>query len=134
MQTIRLARTGQPPLEVEVGERIVDITTQRRAPDTTRWHDIACWEVDDGRVAISVEWHTRREGEQGHNTTTVVEREGAITWLRSLDPLAYYVGPPAQTGGGRREREMRDITERWQHAISQVAARLHSLLGAKRKD
>lgn len=85
-----------------------------------RWHEVVFYQVGE-RVAVQVSWHSLWRGELGHDDAVVLLPGEVVPWLRSVDPLAYYVGPPVGAGGGRREREMAAIRERWAHLISEAA-------------
>lgn len=120
---MRMKRTGNAALEVEVEREIARLGGE--IGDAPRWHEVVLYRVATAeRVAVQVHWHSRWQGELDHDDAVVLREREVVAWLRARDPLAHYIGPPASSGGGRREREMAAIRERWAHLVTDAAAAL----------
>lgn len=122
VETITLPRTGDRPLQFE-GEEIASADSRMiSGKQANRWHELALYSTESGKYVISVGYRTQWQGELGNDTAIICASPEAVTEeLRGVDPLAHVVGfPPGAQYAEKRTRLERDITARFEAAVSEL--------------
>jgi hypothetical protein len=122
MSEFRLTRTGMAPLRIR-GELVAEsdghISSGR---ECNRWHDLAVYQLDDGRYAVSMIYHTCWQGELERHTAVVAENARQVAFaLEDYDPCQPVIGYPA--GDAYRDRQtalLRDVRRRYESQVSEV--------------
>lgn len=132
METIRLTRTGQPPLEFE-GETLAEIPGRLHDNQALRWHDVAVHRTAAGQLVVEIAYRTQWRGENGHAQAEPVNDQAAVARvLQAYDPTAHVGGFPNRPEYADRQRNLLGyIAARYQ---SQVTAILEELGISERID
>lgn len=123
MDQYELKRTGDRNLFFS-GEVAGEATTHH--DDATRWHELALYRTAGGKLVVAVQFVTRWQGETDHHSAAVVEDAPSLAdWLKRYDPCGYLMGyPPGAAFDQKRERLTRDLTLRYQAAVSELLSTL----------
>ena len=131
MKTITLERTGNRPLQFE-GEEIAHSDTQwSHGKDASRWHELTLYREKNGRYFLHIVYKTRWKGElENHTVEECGDGERLAEYLQyEYDPTGFLVGyPHGQQFEEKQARLVRDITARYQHAVSELLADLPEVL------
>lgn len=131
METIRLRRSGRPPLQFE-GERLAAARSDevqgvgRSSRKYRRTYEVAVYQTEDGDLAWHVRFEARTEGEFNHDTAG---------FALSCDDLAmqlHYHDPVAYSDGGlvRSEHPNRHaLRQRLRQAYAETLSCLFDRLG-----
>lgn len=136
MSKYLLTRTGDRPLAFE-GELLATASSEGipgKSPrgvaqaDEVRWHIITLYRLAQSEgIVVAVSYHTEWSTETGHDAVEICSTlESTTSWLRTYDPLAWFIGPPpGGPGSSQEQRQMRlrkDLKLRYENLISDVLA------------
>lgn len=126
MQRYELERTGDRPLAFE-GELLAEAST--RTTDgfgSSRWHEMAVYRTHGGRIVLAVTWRTRWQGELDHHDVWILDTADEVAdALKGYAPTMYLMGfPPGRQFSEKQARLERDLTARYESAVSEVLAAL----------
>lgn len=128
MNTLTLPRSGQRPLRF-TGTLLADGDTKRDSgPCNTRWWAVEVYQTEAGRYVLSLQWHTRWQGEQEHDAAFTAESlDEVAALLERADPLTYLIGFPHSGDGKYAERQRhieKSLTQAWAALVSEILGEL----------
>jgi hypothetical protein len=133
METHKLSRTGQAPLEFE-GSLLQELTTRRMGGGYAeqRWHEVGLYRCDDGAVLAHVRYGT--QWIPGEAPTSEVfeaaQPEALLDELRAVNPCVGFVGRPERhesertNNAPKNELVRKSLRDRWLALLSEVASAL----------
>lgn len=123
-EEVVLPRTGLAPLKFR-GELVAWSDGSRQGGrEQNRWHELAVYRTAGGKFVVSVEYHTRWQGEQGHEVAAVVDGPAdVVRKLAEYDPAEDVQGyPPGPAYADKQARLVADVTRRYKAQVSEVLA------------
>jgi hypothetical protein len=122
MAGITLNRTGDRSIMFE-GELISKVDTRIIAgKDHNRWHELAVYRTDSGRLVAFVGYRTQWAGEIDRDDAHVCNSpEEILEFFKFVDVLAGLLGyPPGAQFHEKQARIERELSQRYDAAISEV--------------
>ena len=124
MQTITLPRSGQAPLQF-TGEQIASADSRDpQGPCQTRWHELAIYRTESGRLVLALEYQTQWQGEHDRSHALVCETPAdLLERLATVDPLSDLIGfPPGAQFDAKRLHTEKCLRQCWEGAVSELLA------------
>lgn len=124
MPTYTIPRSGDAPLKFD-GELIATAGSDQFASrELQRWHTLSLYRTDS-RWIVHVAFRSRWRGESSRDDAYVCDStEGVRAVLREHEPVGERVGfPPGDQYATRQRTLETEITEQYDHAVSEILAR-----------
>jgi hypothetical protein len=130
MGKITITRTGNRPLSFE-GKLIADSDSQNMRGGSSRWHELALYELANGKYVVHVKFRTQWQGELPRDDAEIRDTiERIADYLRGeYDPSMACVRLGREGSGydsirEKEARRMAELQERYDMAVSALLAEL----------
>lgn len=122
MQIITLPRSGQAPLQF-TGEQIAESGSRdTQGPCQIRWHELAVYRTDAGKLVLAIEYQTKWQGEHDRYHAWVCETADNLrARLAAVDPFSDLIGfPPGAQFDAKRHHTEKCLRQCWDGAVSDL--------------
>lgn len=124
MQTITLHRSGQAPLQFTGDLLAAAGSRDTQGPCQTRYHDLAVYRTETGKLVLAIEYQTQWQGEHDRAHAWVCETPADLrAQLATIDPLGDLIGfPPGAQFDAKRQHTEKCLRQCWEGAVSELLA------------